>query len=274
MPDDTPPRRDPLLHRDLAGQVALVSGATRGIGARVAVALAELGAVVYAGARELSDLAGAEKELGGRIRPVQLDVTDEASVQAAVQQVITGRRPEPEAPKGAKAKPARPPPRSATTPGAGRLDILVNNAGVIDRKGARPIAFDAADFDRVLATNLRGAALLSREALPHLLQQPGGRIVNVASAMGRLSVPMTGNSPAYRMSKAALNALTAMLHGEYASRGLLANSGSPGWCRTDLGGDHAPRSPEEGADGIVWLCRFRPGSPSGLFWEDGQVVPW
>lgn len=83
-----------------------------------------------------------------------------------------------------------------------------------------------------------------------------------------------GTAPAYRMSKAALNGLTAYLHGEYGPRGLIANAVWPGWVRTDMGGCGAPRSVDEGIDTIVWLCRFKPGSPSGRFWRDRAVIDW
>jgi NAD(P)-dependent dehydrogenase (short-subunit alcohol dehydrogenase family) len=94
---------------------------------------------------------------------------------------------------------------------------------------------------------------------------------------------MSGGAPAYRISKAGLNALTVYLHGEFgvdgdpeAGRdgGLVANSACPGWVRTDLGGPNATRSVAAGADTPTWLCRFAPGSPGGRFWRDRAVVEW
>lgn len=236
----------PTLDR-LDGQVALVTGATRGLGAQVAAELAGLGATVYAGARDPDDLAGVEDETGGAIRTVRLDVTREDKVAAAVQHAARE---------------------------GGRLDVVVNNAGVGDWHGTALHTLDAGVLDKVLATNLRGPMLVCKHALPHLLERPGSRVVNVSSGMGALTGGMGGTAPAYRVSKTGLNGLTAYLHGEYGPRGLLANSACPGWVRTDMGGHGASRSVEEGADTLVWLCRLAPGAPSGRFWRDRRVIDW
>ncbi len=236
----------PALHDRLDGQVALVSGATRGIGATIVARLFDLGATVYAGARNPKDLQGARDDTDGQVRPVKLDVLDEDAIAGAVATAVRE---------------------------TGRLDILVNNAAIYDRRSDLA-TLDTALLDQVLATNLRGPVLLAKHALPHLLAGPGGRVVNVSSGMGALAGGMGGTAPAYRISKAALNALTASLYGEYGGRGLLANSVCPGWVRTDMGGAGAPRSVDEGADTPVWLARFKPGAPAGLFWRDREVIDW
>ncbi len=230
------------LHDDLQGQVAFVTGANRGIGSAVTLALAELGCTVWAGARDATHLDGIEDESDGRIRPVMLDVTDEASIEAAMQ-------------------------------GIGSLDIVVNNAGIGDWHGSVLHTLDAGLLDKVLATNLRGPMLLAKHAIPKLVQARGGRIVNVSSGMGALE-GMGGGSPAYRVSKTGLNGLTTYLAGEYGPRGLIANSVCPGWVRTDMGGENAPRDLATGADGIVWLCRFKDGAPNGYFWRDRRRIAW
>lgn len=237
----------PQLHDRLDGQVALVSGATRGIGATVTVKLFELGATVFAGARDVKDLAGLEHDTRGKVIPVKLDVTEEADIAAAVERAVKA---------------------------SGRLDIVVNNAGIGDFRGRVLGNIPADQLDNVLATNIRGPMLMGKHAIPHLVVRPGGRIINVSSGMGALGEGMGGTAPAYRISKTALNGLTAYIHAEYGPRGIIANSVCPGWVRTDMGGQGAPRSVEEGADGIVWLARFKPGSPSGLFWRDRHVIPW
>ncbi len=244
-PTDSPRMSD--TYDDLTGQVALISGANRGLGAQVAAELAARGATVFAGARDPASLEGVEEASDGRIRPLQLDVTDEASIEAAVAAVIAAE---------------------------GRLDILVNNAGVGDWHGTALHNLTAEKLDQVLATNLRGPMLLTKHALPHLLARPGSRVVNVSSGMGALGEGMSGTAPAYRVSKTGLNGLTAYLHGEYGPRGLLANSVCPGWVRTDMGGANAPRSLADGADGIVFLCLLKPGSVTGRFWRDREVIDW
>ena len=224
----------------LDGQVALVTGANRGIGAEVARRLADLGATVYAGSRSR------ENETPEGTERVLLDVTQEGDVEA----VVDGVHDE-----------------------VGRLDVLVNNAGV-GELGEDIVAEPTRRIDRTLAVNLRGPMLLCKHAVPLLLQREGGRVVNVSSGMGALGEGMSGGSPSYRVSKTGLNGLTAYLDGEYGGRGLIANSACPGWVRTGMGGEGANRSVEEGAATPVWLSRFAPGSPGGRFWRKKERIDW
>lgn len=231
---------DVTLHESLDGQVALVTGANRGIGAEVARRLSGLGASVYAGSRSR------ENETPDGTERVLLDVTQEGDVEAVVDGIYEE---------------------------VGRLDVLVNNAG-IGGFGDDIVAEPTSRIDRTLVTNLRGPMLLCKHAVPLLIQREGGRVVNVSSGMGALGEGMNGGSPSYRISKTGLNGLTAYLHGEYAERGLVSNSVCPGWVRTDMGGEGATRSVEEGAETPVWLARFTPGSPGGAFWRKKRRIDW
>ena len=228
------------LYDSLDGQVALVTGANRGIGAEVARRLVDFGARVYAGSRSR------ENETPAGTERVLLDVTQEGDVEAVVDGIYEE---------------------------AGRLDVLVNNAGV-GEFGDDIVAEPTRRIDRTLAVNLRGPMVLCKHAVPLLLQDDGGRVVNVSSGMGALGEGTSGGSPSYRVSKTGLNGLTAYLHGEYGSRGLIANSVCPGWVRTDMGGGGATRSVEEGAETPVWLARFAPGSPGGAFWRKKERIDW
>ena len=228
---------DVSLHDSLDGQVALVSGANRGIGEQIAADLADLGATVYAGSR---DVSGFDPE--GR-RAVALDVTDDDSIEAAVGRIEDE---------------------------AGRLDVLVNNAGVSAFEDDLETA-SIATIDRTLDTNLRGPMVLTRAALPLLREREGPRVVNLSSRMADLGT-MRGGSPAYRISKVGLNGLTVYLDAEYGDEGLIANSASPGWVATEMGGERAPQSVEEGADTPVWLSRFRPGSPGGGYYHEREPI--
>jgi hypothetical protein len=225
----------------LDGQVALVTGATRGIGERIATELREAGATVYDGARDPGDVTAAEG------RPVELDVTDDEAVAAAADRIERE---------------------------AGRLDVLVNNAGVFPEAG--PLhETSLADLDHTLEVNLRGPTVVTRACLDLLTERPGGRVVTLSSGLGRFTDgQMGGGYPPYRLSKVGVAGLTAYLDAEYGSEGLIANAVVPGWVRTDMGGPEAPRSVAEGADTPVWLSRFRPGSPGGRLWKDRSVVDW
>ncbi len=227
-------------YNSLGGQVALVTGATRGIGAAIATELADRGATVYAGARDPADVTAA------KLRPLELDLTDEDTVVDTVNRIDDGQ---------------------------GRLDILVNNAGVMDSRSALT-EMPTSVIDETLGTNLRGPLLLTKYALPLLLWRDGSRVVNVSSALAALRGDAGRGMPAYRISKSGLNALTAYLDAEYGDQGLVANAACPGWTRTDMGGPNAERSPEEGADTPAWLARFKPECPRGQFWRDRQVIDW
>ncbi len=228
------------LHDSLDGQTVLVTGANRGIGKAIADELVDLGATVYAGARDPADVPEDDR------RPVRLDVTSEADIGAAMDRV-----------------------RRETE----RLDVLVNNAAVAGPDG--PIGEGTTGgIDRALRTNLRGPILTSKHALSLLLERDGGRIVNVSSRGGQLSGDTDRWRGAYSISKTALNGLTVQLHGAYAEEGLIANAASPGWVRTALGGDEAPRSPAAGAETPTWLTRFAPSAPGGKFWHDREPIDW
>jgi len=231
---------DPELYEDLAGQVALVTGATRGIGREIASGLAERGATVYAGARNTSDLAA------GDWQPIEFNVTDGDGIEAAIDRIAEG---------------------------TDRLDVLINNAGI----GGPSEPLDEASIEDIdaIARDEPSGADAAGESRPALTARtrgwPRGERIQ---RDGALTEEVSGGSPAYRISKTGLNGLTVYLQGEYGDQGLIANAASPGWVSTDMGGTEAQRDPMEGADMPIWLARFTPGGPGGRFWRDRDVIDW
>ena len=149
------------------------------------------------------------------------------------------------------------------------LDVLVNNAGVYPPGRASRIDFDV--VDETWQINALGAWRLAVAAIPHM--GPGSRIVNVSSGAGSLET-MDATYPAYNVSKAAMNAMTRVLAADLRSQGILVNSVCPGWVRTDMGGQGATRSVEEGAASVLWAARLGPDGPTGGFFRDGRPVAW
>lgn len=236
--------------------VAVVTGANRGLGLETARQLARRGFRVLLTSRNAGKGEMALEKLlaeGLDVLFQPLDVTSENSV-AELGAFIHSR--------------------------CGRVDVLVNNAGVfLDSHGSEDSGsasvFNASldTLTATLRTNLYGPLLLAQELVPLMKQQHHGRIVNISSGMGQLS-EMEGKSPAYRISKTALNALTRILAAETQGHNILVNSVCPGWVRTEMGGPNAERTVEEGATGIVWAATLPDDGPSGGFFRDGQRIEW
>jgi NAD(P)-dependent dehydrogenase (short-subunit alcohol dehydrogenase family) len=228
------------------GRVALVSGGNRGIGLEICRQLAARGITVILGSRDEESGQTAAEKLSGDVVVHQLDVADEKSVARLA---------------------------SFVEDEFGRLDILVNNAGIANDEGQRGID---ADLDRVreaLEANLLGAWRLCEMAIPLMKKGAYGRIVNMSTGLATLA-DMGGGSPAYRVSKTALNALTRILASELRGSGILVNSVCPGWVQTDMGGSGAPRPVEEGADTPVWAATLPNNGPTGGFFRDRRPIPW
>jgi NAD(P)-dependent dehydrogenase (short-subunit alcohol dehydrogenase family) len=230
-------------------QVALVSGANRGLGREIARQLAtDHGYLVLAGARKPRDAKRTAEELsseGAEVVGVQLDVTDAKGVRRLAERI-------------------------AADPG--RLDVLVNNAGVAGDYD-RAADFDLDSAKETLETNLFGAWRLTQAVLPLLRDSEHGRIVNMSSGMGQLS-EMNGGGAAYRLSKVGLNALTRILSQEESGSRIIVNSVCPGSVRTDMGGRSARLPVEEGADTAVWLATLPDDGPSGGFFRNREPIPW
>ena len=230
-------------------KTAIVTGGNRGLGLEISRQLVAAGVRVVIGARDpvKGERAVRTLKAGDLAECHALDVNDTRSVDRFVEHV--------EKRHGAPA-------------------ILVNNAGVYpEDPDAKVVDTRTALWRETFETNLFGAVRLCRVVVP-LMQRVGyGRVVNLSSGLGQIS-QMGAGSPAYRVSKAALNAFTATLAAEVKDTGILVNSMSPGWVRTDMGGADAPRGVEEGADTAVWLAMLPAGGPTGQFFRDRKAIPW
>jgi NAD(P)-dependent dehydrogenase (short-subunit alcohol dehydrogenase family) len=238
-------------------RVALVTGGNRGIGYAIGRSLAQRGITVILGVRDPNKGATACSRLQGEGLDVNfelLDVTDEDSLQTAVKHIQ-----------------AR----------FDRLDILVNNAGISIDDSKNALDVSRRIIEKTLQTNVVGPLLLCQKCIALMKAGGYGRIVNMSSTLGSLSEIADPNSayagvgtPAYRLSKAALNAITTLIAKEVGDDNILVNSACPGWVRTDMGGDQAPLTPEQGADTPVWLATLPDGGPSGGFYRERTRIPW
>jgi NAD(P)-dependent dehydrogenase (short-subunit alcohol dehydrogenase family) len=233
----------------LAGKVALVTGANKGIGFEAARQLAQQGLNVVIGARDRArgETAAARlREQNMDVHSVTLDVTDATFVAAAAEEI------------GAR---------------FGRLDVLVNNAGVLKDHGTKARDLTPATLAETLDTNLYGVIRVTRAFLPLLRKSGDARIINVSTTWGSLAATAEegGAAPAYHISKAALNMWTVVLADDLRADDIRVNSISPGW--TDMGGSEAPRSVEEGA-AIITRLATQADSPTGGFFDDAGTVPW
>jgi 3-oxoacyl-[acyl-carrier protein] reductase len=189
---------------ELTGKVALVTGASRGIGRAIALSLARQGATVVAAARgeHAAPVAAAIVEAGGRGESVAVDVTDAAALEALPPAIVSRH---------------------------GRLDIVVSNAGITRDQLLMRMKRD--DWDAVLATNLTAAFTLAQAAMRPMLKQRGGRIIAVSSVVGQMGNAGQTN---YAASKAGLIGFAKALAREVASRGITVNVIAPGMIDTDM----------------------------------------
>jgi len=233
-------------------RVALVTGANRGIGFETCRQLGRRGLRVILSARKAEageKAAGIFQAEGLAVEFRQLDVTDIESIDVCVKGIDRDM---------------------------GRLDVLVNNAGIMLDSSKRGESIFQADADLVRNTfevNTLGPLMVTKSLLPLMRRNDYGRIVNVSSGMGQLS-EMDGGYPGYRISKTAINAVTVILARELEGTNIKVNSVCPGWVRTEMGGNNAPRSPEQGAETIVWLATLPDDGPSGGFFRDRKRIDW
>lgn len=231
-------------------RVAVVSGGNRGIGFEICRQLAKTGLRVVLAARDAATAKERAEALAsaGEVLPFALDVTSAESVARLAEYIESE---------------------------LGGADVLVNNAAVFTAEdhnhGALdlPLAVARATFE----TNVFGPWALAQAFAPGMKRRGYGRIVNLSSGMGT-TTEMTGGYAAYRLSKAALNALTIVFASELSGGDILVNAVCPGWVQTAMGGPGAPRTPAQGADTATYLATLPAGAPTGKLFRDREVVAW
>jgi len=246
-----------------SSKIALVTGATRGIGLETVRQLAQAGVRTLLAGRDSARAAAAAKvlqEQGLPVESIALDVTDSASIAVAAQEVQQKH---------------------------GRLDILVNNAGILVDDGSKGVSGQSLDtWRKTFDTNVFGLIETTQAFLPLLRKSASGRIVNVSSLLGSISEHQNPASfiyefkgvPAYNVSKSAVNAWTVHLAHELKDTGIKVNTIHPGYVQTEMNksGDqqNGELSVPEGARTSVQLALIDADGPTGGFYYFDQVLPW
>ena len=237
-----------------ARRIAVVTGANSGIGLAAAKGLADKGFAVVMTARDprrgeeaRARLAAAGLDVALR----KLDVTRSEDARALARWLREQH---------------------------GRVDVLINNAGIMNEsrraapeRSSDPLQVSATTVMEHFNVNTLGAMRVIQALVP--LMGDDARIVNVSSGLGQLS-DMGGGHLGYRLSKAALNAATRVFASELGGSGVKVYSMCPGWVQTRMGGDSAPRSPEEGADTALWLATTAPAPEPGRFYRNRKPIDW
>ncbi|HEU0197799.1 MAG TPA: SDR family oxidoreductase [Nevskiaceae bacterium] len=246
--------------------VALITGANQGIGLQIAKSLAGHGFTVLVGSRNLKNGEEAAKGIEGEGRAIQLDVTNQASIDSAVDRI----RDE-----------------------VGRLDVLVNNAGIAHAgngelslreivKAGRASVASLDEVRAVFETNVFGVIAVTQAMLPLLREARSARIVNVSSGRASLTLACDPSESrrremfgvTYASSKAALNAVTVAFALDLESSGIKVNAAAPGFTVTAMNNFEGRRTVEEAAREPVRLALLGPDGPTGTFSDDNGPIPW
>ena len=240
-------------------KIALITGANKGIGLETARQLGQQNTSVLLGARDSRKGETAAEKLrkeGIDAHPIVIDVSDPESIRKAAIQVERD---------------------------FGRLDILVNNAGVMTDERTKKVSEQSLETWReTFATNVFGLIATTNAFLPLLRKSEAGRIVNLSSILGSIEfhakpgspIYESKDTPAYNVSKAAVNAYTVQLAHELKDTKIKVNAAHPGWVKTDMGGEGAVMEIEDGAKTSVALATLGADGPNGAYLHMGEPLPW
>lgn len=237
---------------ELSGKVAVVTGANRGIGKAIARRFAEAGAEVVLAVRDVASGALARRDIAAaidaKLEVFECDVGDDASVAEF------GRMLERAHPSG--------------------VHVLVNNAGILEDREDDSLTIEISKFARHLNVNVTGALRVSQLVVPMMRRAGWGRVVNVSSTMGQFEGGLDGGYTGYRVSKAALNALTKTMAYDLRREPIRVNVMHPGWVRTRMGGPAAPETSDKAVETALFLATLPPDGPTGRFWRDKREIAW
>jgi NAD(P)-dependent dehydrogenase (short-subunit alcohol dehydrogenase family) len=227
-------------------RTALVTGANKGIGLEIVRQLVTHGFRVFLSARNAASGKKAAAEIRGDVSFLQMDVADDESISKAAEKY--GQL-------------------------SDRLDVLINNAGIYIDGDSNILTVSRNRLVETFQTNTFGPVLVTQAFLPFLEKYESARIINLSSGYGEIG-GLTAAVPSYCLSKLALNGVTIMLDQALRSSGISVYAMTPGWVRTDMGGQSAERSVEEGADTAVWLATKPSGEQSGGYFRDRKAQGW
>lgn len=235
-------------------KIALITGANRGLGKAIARKFAEQKITVIVGSRELSDgeaVAAQLQKEGFTAAAIQLDVTDQQSVEVAAEHIAEKYK---------------------------RLDILVNNAGILLSDEFGKVSTNA--FKQIYEVNVIGIVRTIEAMLDLLKLAPASRIINISSNLGSFKSALDVTDefygqqlPAYNSSKSAVNAITVQFSKILSAHNITVNSVNPGFIATDMNDHTGPRPAEEAAEGVAWLA-LTPDNPNGKFYYDHDEIAW
>ena len=228
-------------------KIALITGGNRGIGYAIAQGLLKADFQVIIGSRNLEKCQEAAEKLNSpSVSAVEIDIADDNSINQAFNE-LNGK--------------------------IDGLDVLINNAGIYSDNGVDILTIDRDLLAKTLNINTFGAIKTTQIFLPLLEKGDKARVINYSSGYGKLA-GLSAGVPSYCLSKLAVNGTTIMLADALASKNITVNAVDPGWVSSDMGGENAPRTVEQGADTAVWLATVGSVKDSGKLWRDRSVISY
>ncbi|MEO0373666.1 MAG: SDR family NAD(P)-dependent oxidoreductase [Cyanobacteria bacterium P01_A01_bin.17] len=227
-------------------KTALITGGNRGIGYAICKGLLKADFDVILAARSQSKAQTAAEQLHPDIQVLELDVANDNSIQKAAKTLAQKIE---------------------------CLDVLINNAGIYPDMGVDILTISRDLLEQTMNINAFGPVKIAQAFLPLLEKADNAKVINISSGYGALN-GLSAAVPSYCLSKLTLNGATIMLANALRPKQIGVYAMSPGWVATDMGGESAPRSPEQGADTAIWLATEATLAMTGKFFSDRKTIPY